>query len=148
MNKAGVWKTELFFISCLFLLLQVVHKPMERPRISDAIEYMNEVREFAQFFPCVDSGTLRKRRGEVQGFPVCFNHDEGKGVGISRSFWISRTTDEASWKHISYIFDGHKDLLLKFQKFLPSDNGFEVPKSQVLVPQIQQYPASALNPLV
>ena len=54
---------------------------MERPRISDAIEYMNEVREFAQFFPCVDSGTLRKRRGEVQGFPVGFNHDEGKGVG-------------------------------------------------------------------
>lgn len=57
------------------------------------------------------------------------------------------TTDEECWKHISYIFDGHSDLLLKFQKFLPSETGFEAPKSQVPVPQVQQYPAPTLNPL-
>ena len=32
-----------YFYSCVFYLLQIVHKTMEKPRIGDAIEYMNEV---------------------------------------------------------------------------------------------------------
>ena len=36
-------KNRIISILCVFYLLQIVHKTMEKPRIGDAIEYMNEV---------------------------------------------------------------------------------------------------------
>ena len=42
-DSAGIWKTALFLFFVDLYLLQIVHKTMEKPRIGDAIEYMNEV---------------------------------------------------------------------------------------------------------
>ena len=70
------------------------------------------------------------------------------GFDILPFLWFCSPENGSCLQRISWIFEGYEDLLQKFQKFLPSDVGFDVTKNQPIIAHPQQQPVVFQNSLV